>query len=60
MMHPITLMRGHPPSAISTSQYQEKSVHLFTVIQQEHPDIILEDMNIGEEYGIGSSFRRGA
>ena len=59
-MYPITLMRGNPPSATSTSQYQEKFAHLFTVIQQELPDIILEDVNIGEEYGIGSSFRKGA
>ena len=29
-------------------------------IQQERPDIILEDVNVGEDYVIGMSFSRGA
>ena len=29
-------------------------------IQQELPDIILEDLNVGESYSIGRSFRSGA
>ena len=29
-------------------------------IQQERPDIILEDVNVGEKYGIGRSLRRDA
>ena len=34
--------------------YQETFVHFLTQIQQEHPDIILEDVNVGEDYGIVS------
>ena len=42
------------------SQYQDKLVHFLTKIQQECPDIIPKDVNVGEDYGIGRSFRRGA
>ena len=28
------------------SQYQEKFVHFLTEIQQERPDVILEDVNV--------------
>ena len=42
------------------SHYQEKFVHILTEIQQECPDIISEDVNVGEYYGIGWSFRMGA
>ena len=42
------------------SQYQERFVDFLTEIQQECPYIILEDVNVGEDYGIGRSFRRGA
>ena len=31
----------------------------MTEIQQERPDIILEDANVGEEYGIKRSLIRG-
>ena len=31
----------------------------MTENQQERPDILLEDVNGGEEYGIGKLFRRG-
>ena len=40
-------------------QYQEKLVHFLMVIKQECPDIIMEDVNVGDEYGIGRSFKRG-
>ena len=42
------------------SQYQETFVYFLTEIKQERLDIILEDVNVGEDYCIGSSFRRGA
>ena len=42
------------------SQYQETLVNFLTEIQQERPNIILEDVNVGEDYGIGRSLRRGA
>ena len=46
------------------SEYQEAFAHFLTdiqqKIQQECPDITLDDVNIGGEYGIGRSFRRGA
>ena len=32
----------------------------MTGIQQESLDIISEDVNVGYDYGIGRSFRRGA
>ena len=41
-------------------QYQETFFHFLTEIQQEHPDIISEDDNVGENYGIGGYLRRGA
>ena len=42
------------------SQYQDMFVHFLTEIQQERPDMISEDVNVGEDYGIGRLFRRGA
>ena len=33
---------------------------IFYINSTESPDIILEDVNVGEEYGIGRLFRRGA
>ena len=42
------------------SQYQATFVHFLTEIQQERPDIILGDVNFGEDYVIGRSFGRGA
>ena len=42
------------------SQYQDMFVCFLTEIQQERPDIISEDVNVGEDYVIGRSFRRGA
>ena len=35
------------------SHYQETFVHFLTEIQQERPDIISEDVNVGEDYGMG-------
>ena len=34
------------------SQYQDNFAHFLMEIQQEHPDIILEDVHFGEYYGI--------
>ena len=45
---------------VQASQYQETFVHFLTEIQQELPDIISKGVNIGEDYGIGRSFIRGA
>ena len=39
------------------SHYQETFVHFFTEIQQKHPDIISDNVNVGEEYDIRGSFR---
>ena len=41
------------------SQYQENLVHFLTKIQQERPDPISEDVNVGENFGIVRSFIRG-
>ena len=35
------------------SQYQETFVHFMTEIKQERLDIVLEDVNDGDYYGIG-------
>ena len=32
----------------------------MTGIQQESLDIVMEDVNVGYDYGIGRSFRKGA
>ena len=42
------------------SQYQETFVHFLTEIPQERTDIILQDVNVWEDYGIGRSLLRGA
>ena len=42
------------------SKYQDTFVHFLTGIQQECPYITMEDVNVGEDYGIGRQFRRGA
>ena len=42
------------------SQYQEMFVHFPTETKQERLDIISENVNAGEDYGIGSSLIRGA
>ena len=34
-------------------QCQEMFVHFWMDIKQERPGIIAEDVNVGEEYGIG-------
>ena len=39
-------------------QYQENFVHYLKEIQQECPDIISENVNVGEDYGIIRLFRR--
>ena len=41
-------------------QYQETFVNFLTEIEQECPGIIIKDVNFGEDYGIGRSFRTGA
>ena len=42
------------------SQYQETFGPFWTEIQQELPYKIVEGLNVGEDCGIGDSFRRGA
>ena len=42
------------------SQYQETFVHFLTEIKQKRQDILFENFNVGEDYIIGRSFRRGA
>ena len=40
-------------------QYQETFVSFLTEIQQERPEIFLEDVNVGEDYSIRRRLRRG-
>ena len=37
---------------VQDSKYQETFVHFLTEIKQERPDIISEDLNVWEDYGI--------
>ena len=39
--------------------YQENFVHYLRYIKQEREDIISENVNVGEDYGIRRSLRRG-